>query len=347
MTFQYLVWACVLCLAAASCTTPTEIRPTPEPSGTAVAATTTPSPAPLPPTTTPSPTPAPRGRYVVWTLDFEGDAASDTALANTAAIAEELHIPTTILWNPRVWTTTAVTPARAAAMLAWTKDRSAKGDEVGLHLHMWADYVGAAGVPPHPQPRWSGRDDGYDVPMTSYAEEQQRTLVAYGLRLMADHGMTSVFSFRAGGFFADSATIRVLAASGIGADCSGTPGGSFGGLRLPWTLPADAQPYFPSREDANKAGDLPLLEAPTNGGNTYGYTAVSIAPIVAEDLAILGQPADVPAARRALVIVSHPGTIDTTERAAIEKLLHSFDPYRTGGTPLQFVTLRQLAQIWR
>src|SRR5690349_18719455 len=28
------------------------------------------------------------GEYVVWTLDFEGDAASDVALGNTAAIAD-------------------------------------------------------------------------------------------------------------------------------------------------------------------------------------------------------------------------------------------------------------------
>ncbi len=288
-------------------------------------------------------------RYVVWTLDFEGDAASDAALANTAAIADELHVPMTILWNPRVWTTTAVAPERAAAMLAWTKGRATRGDEIGLHLHMWTDYVEAAGVPPRPQPRWSGRGDGYDVPMTAYSEDQQRTLVSYGLRLMSDHGLPSVASFRAGGLFGDAATLRALVASGINADCSGSPAGTFGSLRLPWTLAPDAQPYAPASDDANKPGDLPILEAPTNGGNTYGYTATSIAPIVAADVAMLGKPGEAAPARRAIVIVSHPATIDATERAAIETLLHAFDLYRgpASAAPLEFVTLQQLAQAWR
>src|SRR4029077_6956665 len=77
--------------------------------------------------------------YVVWTLDFEGDASADAELANTAAIAGGLKIPMTVFWNPRVWTTTQVSPERQDAMLAWTNDRMAKGDEVALHLHMWTD----------------------------------------------------------------------------------------------------------------------------------------------------------------------------------------------------------------
>src|SRR5256712_5400699 len=90
--------------------------------------------------------------YVVWTLDFEGDASSDDAMANTAAIADELTIPMTIMWNPRVWTTTQVPSARAAAMLEWTKARVTKGDEVSLHLHMWTDFVRAAGIVPRTAP---------------------------------------------------------------------------------------------------------------------------------------------------------------------------------------------------
>src|SRR5207245_2714007 len=86
--------------------------------------------------------------YVVWTLDFEGDASGDAELANTAAIADGLRIPMTIMWNPRVWTTAQVSPARAEAMLAWTKARGSAGDEIALHLHMWTDYVRAAALVP-------------------------------------------------------------------------------------------------------------------------------------------------------------------------------------------------------
>ncbi len=286
--------------------------------------------------------------YVVWTLDFEGDAAGDTEMSNTAAIADGLGIPMTVMWNPRVWTTSQVSASRADAMLAWTKGRLAKGDEVALHIHMWTDFVRAAGLVPRTTPNWAGRGDGYDVPLTAYDEAETRTLVDYSLRLMADHGLPRPTSFRGGGLFANAANLRAVAALGFTADCSATPAGPFGRLQLPWTLATDAQPYHPARDDANRAGDLPLVEAPTIAGNTYGHTTSSIAAVAQADLRMIapeGQPASEP---RALTLVSHPGTIDATERAAIEALFRAFAPYRydRDAGPLRFVTLAQLAKAY-
>ncbi len=58
-----------------------------------------------------------------------------------------------------------------------------------------------------------------------------------------------------------------------------------------------------------------------------------------------GQPAP---QRRVLTIVSHPGTIDATERAAIEALFRAFAPYRydRDAGPLRFITLAQLAKAY-
>ncbi len=286
--------------------------------------------------------------YVVWTLDFEGDSAFDAELANTAAIADGLAVPMTVMWNPRAWTTDQVSPARADAMLAWTKSRAAKGDEVALHVHAWTDFVRAAGVTPRTAPSWAGRNDGYDVPLTAFDEGETRTLVDYSLKLMADHGLPTPTSFRGGGLFANAANLRAVAAAGFTADCSAAPAGVFGRLPLPWTLSADAQPYRPSRDDANKAGDLPLLEAPTIGGNTYAYNESTIAPVIRADLAMLAPAAAPATARRALTVVSHPGTVDATERAAIEKLFRSLEPlrYDRDAGPLRFVTLAQLAKAY-
>src|SRR5207244_10781860 len=95
--------------------------------------------------------------YVVWAPAFEGGASGDAELANTAAIADGLRVPMTIMWNPRVWTTTQVSPAGAEAMLAWTNARGSAGDEIALHLHMWTDCVRAAGLVPRHVPSRAGR----------------------------------------------------------------------------------------------------------------------------------------------------------------------------------------------
>jgi len=286
--------------------------------------------------------------YVVWTLDFEGDASSDQALANTAAIADEQEIPMTIMWNPRVWTTTQVSAARADAMLSWTKARVANGDELSLHVHMWTDFVRAAGLVPRTAPNWAGRSDGYDVPITAYPEADQRALLEYSLRLMAERGLARPTTFRAGGQFANDATLRTLAALGFVADASAVPAGVFGRLPYPWTLAADAQPYRPSATDANKSGDLRLLEAPTIGGNTYAFDVRTIQPIIRADLSYLAPAGEIATTRRAITIVSHPGTIDATERAAITALFEALTPlrYDQDKGPVRFVTLAQLAQAW-
>ncbi len=287
--------------------------------------------------------------YVVWTLDFEGDAATDTALANAAAIADGLGVPMTIMWNPRVWTTDQVGAERDAAMLAWTKARAARGDEVGLHIHAWTDFVRAAGVTPRTAPSWSGRGDGYDVPLTAFTEDETGRLLDHALRLVADHGLPRPTTFRAGGLFASAANLRAIAAAGFTADTSAAPAGLFGGLQLPWTLAKDAQPYHPSRDDANASGDLPLLEVPNIAGNTYGHTATSIQRTIRDDLAMLPRAGEPAAARRALTLVSHPATIDDAERAAIETLFRAFEPYRydKDAGPLRFVTMSQLVAAYR
>ena len=288
--------------------------------------------------------------YVVWTLDFEGDASGDAEMANTAAIADGLKIPMSVFWNPRAWTTSQVSAERQDAMLRWTKDRQAKGDEVALHLHMWTDYVRAAGLAPRLSPSWAGRGDGYDVPMTAYSEADQKTLIDYGVKLMTEHGLPKPTSFRAGGDIGDAATLRALVAAGFDADCTAVAKDypAIGRVPYPWSLPVGAQPYHPAATDANVAGDLPLLEAPTIGGNTYAYTVNSIQPQIRANLGLFAPAGTVATERRAITAVSHPGTIVPAERAAIEALLGAFGPlrYDTDSGPVRFVTLAQLAKAY-
>jgi hypothetical protein len=233
-------------------------------------------------------------------------------------------------------------------MLRWTLARSAKGDEVALHIHAWTDFVRAAGVSPRTSPSWSGRSDGYDVPLTVFDERETRTLIDKALALMTEHGLPRPTTFRAGGLFANAANLRAVAAAGFTVDTSATPAGGFGRLVLPWTLAKDAQPYRPSNEDANTPGDLPLLELPNIAGNTFALDTRTIRPVITADLAMLAPPGEVATKRRALTLVSHPATIDATERAAIEALFEALLPYRfdSDSGPVRFVTAAQLAKAY-
>jgi hypothetical protein len=288
--------------------------------------------------------------YVVWTLDFEGDASGDAELANTAAIADGLKIPMSVFWNPRAWTSSQVSADRQDAMLQWTKDRQIAGDEVALHLHMWTDYVRAAGLVARTAPSWAGRGDGYDVPMTAYSEAEQKALIDYGVKLMGEHGLPKPTSFRAGGDIGDASTLRAVAAAGFNADCTAVAKDypAIGRVPYPWNLPVGAQPYRPSSTDANAPGDLPLLEAPTIGGNTYAFTVSTIQPQIRANLALFAPAGTAAATRKAITVVSHPGTIVPAERAAIEALLGAFGPlrYDTDSGPVRFVTLEQLARAY-
>ena len=100
------------------------------------------------------------------------------------------------------------------------------------------------------------------------------------------------------------------------------------------------------RPDA--VGDLPLLEAPTIGGNTYAFTVQLIQPQIRANLALFAPAGSVAAARKAITVVSHPGTIVPAERAAIEALLGAFGPlrYDADAGPVRFVTLAQLATAY-
>jgi len=285
--------------------------------------------------------------YVVWTLDFEGDAASNETMDNAYAINRSYFVPMTIMWNPRVWTTTDVSAERAQVMQQWTMNIANAGNgEIALHLHAWTDFVRAAGVVPRTAPNWSGRSDGYDVPLTAFDETETKKLIDHALALMSAHGMPNPTTFRAGGLFANAANLRAVAAAGFTVDTSATPAGGFGRLLLPWTLPKDAQPYRPSASDANVPGDLPLLEVPNIAGNTYALDTKTIRPVIDADLAMIGTAGRVVTTRKTLTLVSHPGTIGATERAAIESLFQSFEPYRYDRDhgPVRFVTLAQLAQ---
>ncbi len=286
--------------------------------------------------------------YVAWTLDHEGYDEPDALTANVAALADRNAIPMTILFSPRILVPGAVPTQRRDAIVRWTLDRAAKGDEIGMHLHMQFDFVRDAGVPPRAVPRWGVGvgGDGYDVPMTAFDEAEQQALVRHAVDLMAAASLPRPTSFRAGGLFADARTLRAVADAGFTADTSAREAGTFGALRSPWTLPLAAPPYRPNRDDANR-GDPPtlgLLEVPNTAGNSFSDDLVELQR---RQRAIWpGGAVDAP---RVLDLVSHPSTFDAREgdkvAAAFAPLLDARADRDRG--PVRFVRLRELVGLWR
>ena len=107
-------------------------------------------------------------------------------------------------------------------------------------------------------------------------------------------------------------------------------------------------PRIASAPSATIAIAMPSSAIENIAGNTFGFDVRSIQPVIRDDLAMLASPGQVATARRTLTLVSHPGTIDETERAASEMLFNAFAPlrYETDSGPLRFVTLAQVAAAY-
>lgn len=95
----------------------------------------------------------------------------------------------------------------------------ARGHDVQLHIHTeWLELAGAV----HPLRRALGIATGRNI--KDFAFEQQCTLVDWARAQLIAAGAPPPVAFRAGNYGACDATLRALAACGIGYDTSHTPG---------------------------------------------------------------------------------------------------------------------------
>ena len=263
--------------------------------------------------------------YHVWTIDWEGSyVAKAPYLDSLGALADRHGMPMTQLFNPRIYTLPGMPEWQRSAMTQWVKDRAAfKGDEIGLHLHMYYDFVLNAGLTPLTSPQWGSRSDGYDVPFTAYDYQQSLTLVDFAVHLFQMRGLGTPASFRGGGCFADEDNLKAVSDRGF-LDTSGSTLSYFGSLPLPWSLSTTSQPYYPCASDQNVSGcgegdyNLALLEIPDNLGISDGTEDKS----QEFDLNYAGQPLD---AVRVGVLVSHDHSGVGAEAALLDQYFSHTD----------------------
>jgi hypothetical protein len=223
--------------------------------------------------------------YVVVSNDWDDPDNGDDKLERQ----ERLHArhPSLLLTHfvgPYTFTDPAVSPARRAKLVSWVKNLAAtQGDEIGLHVHPWCNFVTTAGVTCRTSPSFAyanGDTTGYTVILASYTRTELEKLFRRANELFEQNGLPRPTSFRAGGWTASVDVLAALGAAGHVADSSGCnwsrleewknhPGAAlYTWNQDQWSaIDETSQPYYPSVTDiqADAAPHLPVLEIPDNG----------------------------------------------------------------------------------
>jgi hypothetical protein len=152
--------------------------------------------------------------------------------------------------------------------------------------------------------------------------------------------------FRAGGWFANEATLKAVQDSGLLADSSGRTSYKFFSQPGPWDLSATAQPYYPSTNDQNKAGEpsLSILEIPNNGADSYWFSSEEMQKRFRANYGggILTEPKEI-------TYLSHPHWFNKSEQNKIKELFNLIDNYKYENDfgPALYVTLDEVYEVWK
>jgi len=279
--------------------------------------------------------------YHVWSIDWEGTYVPRVPyLENMGALADSHLIPISQLFNPRIYVQPGMPEWQRAEMTQWVLERqTARGDEIGLHLHMYFDFVDSAGLTPITTPQCGTRTDGYDVPFANYNYDESLVLLNFAIGLFLGRGLSMPCSFRAGAWLADEENLAALSVLGF-LDSSGSTPKKISLCDSPWDIEVTSQPYHPCGLDQNTAdcepGDsnLVLLEIPNN----IGYTSGSWAPTANFDANYSGAPLD---SIRVGVLLSHAPSVFLQESLAIERYFAHADSllYRNDRGAVRYVRL--------
>jgi hypothetical protein len=184
--------------------------------------------------------------------------------------------------GPYTYTDPALDPARRTAITTWVKDAQQKGDEIGLHIHPYCNFVTRANVTcvTDQSTVYATDATGYTIKVAAYDEPTFGKLLDAADALFIANGLGKPVTFRAGGWTADLTTVKALASHGYVADSSalnwarleewqhqGT-GELYRWNMSHWLPMGDtSQPYYPSATDVltPSANPLTILEVPDNG----------------------------------------------------------------------------------
>jgi hypothetical protein len=221
--------------------------------------------------------------YVIISTDWDFSDVDDRVLNHH----EELHVAhpelkITHLIGPYTFTDPAVSQARRDYIVGWAKAmRDTYGDEIGLHIHPYCNFIESAGVACKTTPSVSmptGDPTGYTVRLGAYSRDEWNTLFAKADELWQGVGFGKPTSFRAGAWTLETHVAQALADSGFVVDSSANNWkymeewigyDIYEFNKQQWAVIDDtSQPYRPTEDSIVPGGsgaEIALLEVPDNG----------------------------------------------------------------------------------
>jgi len=298
--------------------------------------------------------------YVLMTTDWDFSDPSTQALDRQ----DEMHamhpdLKMTHFVGPYTFTDPAVTEERRTEIANWViAQRDTFGDEIGLHIHPYCNFVEDAGLTCITDQSTVYADDpsGYTVKVAAYGETDFATLLRHADTLFQARGLGKPTTFRAGGWTASIETFRALEATGYVADTSALNWarleewiGQGTGELYRWNMENWApigdpsQPYYPNHDDAlgTAAPTLSMLEVPDNG-IMVDYVSVDEMKMIFTENWDGENPLLAP---RTLMMGFHPAAqFSGIEANRVNGILQHVDQHLAlnDGGPCVYVTLNQM-----
>jgi hypothetical protein len=301
--------------------------------------------------------------YVTLTTDWDFSEPSQQALDRQDRMHETFpSLKITHFIGPYSFTDPEVTEARRAELAAWAiRMRDTYGDEIGLHIHPYCNFVEDAGVTciTDQSTVYANDPTGYTIKVSAYGETDFATLLAHADQLFMARGMGKPTTFRAGGWTASIETLRALEATGYVADTSANNWmrmeewiGQGNGELYRWNMASwssigdTSQPYYPNHDDILATTDprLTLLEVPDNSIMVDYVTVDEMKSIFAANWD--GTPL---AAPKAFMMGFHPGPqFQNTYHLRVNGILDHCEQHLAaiGAGPVVYTTLNQLPAVF-